>query len=94
MIGGSVCLWLYNDGSRRVVQANIRYLTFGAFIGFQGALLNFLVQVGMVSGSGVMGMFDWNMASIFLDTQLGDTTFLGWLASLLFLLLVCSICKR
>jgi|APSaa5957512535_1039671.scaffolds.fasta_scaffold58207_2 copper resistance protein D len=75
IVGGSLCLWLYNDGSRRTVQSNIRYITLGAFIGFQGALFNFLVQVGLVVDAGILGMFDWGMASIFLDTQLGDTTF-------------------
>lgn len=75
IVGGSLCLRLYNDGSRRTVQGNIRYITLGAFIGFQGVLFNFLTQVGMVMGAGISGMFDWGMISIFLDTQLGDTTF-------------------
>lgn len=75
IVGGSLCLKLYNDGSRRTVQSNVRYITLGAFIGFQGVLFNFLVQVGMVMGGGIAGMFDWGMISIFLDTQLGDTTF-------------------
>ena len=75
IVGGSLCLWLYNDGSRRTVQSNLRYITLGAFIGFNGALLNFFIQVGMVAGSGISGMFDWGMVSIFFDTQLGDTTF-------------------
>ena len=75
IVGGSLCLWLYNDGSRRTVQSNLRYITLGAFVGFNGALLYFFIQVGMVAGSGISGMFDWGMVSIFLDTQLGDTTF-------------------
>ena len=66
---------LYNDGSRSTVQSNIRYITLGAFIGFQGVLFNFLVQIGLVIDSGFFGMFDWSMSSIFLNTQLGDTTF-------------------
>ncbi|GIT20948.1 MAG: hypothetical protein CM1200mP40_06300 [Gammaproteobacteria bacterium] len=53
IVGGSLCLWLYNDGSRRTVQSNLRYITLGAFIGFNGALLNFFIQVGMVAGSGI-----------------------------------------
>ncbi|MDD9890939.1 MAG: CopD family protein [Gammaproteobacteria bacterium] len=75
IVGGSLCLYLYNDGTRRTVLGNIRYITLGAFVGFQGALFNFFIQIGMVMGSGIPGMFDWGMASIFLDTQLGDTTF-------------------
>ena len=75
LVGGSLCLWLYNDGSRQTVQSNLRYITLGAFIGFNGALLNFLIQIGMVAGSGISGMFDLGMASIFLDTQLADITF-------------------
>ena len=74
-VGGSLCLQLYNDGSRSTVQSNIRYITLGAFVGFQGVLFNFLVQIGLVVDIGFFGMFDWRMASIFLDTQLGDTTF-------------------
>lgn len=75
IVGGSLSLWLYNDGSRRTVFSNVLYITIGAFVGFQGALFNFLIQIGMVLGAGIPGMFDWNMASIFMDTQLGDTTF-------------------
>lgn len=72
--GGSICLLLYNDGSRRTVLSNLRYITVGAFIGFQGVLFYFLIQIGMVMGKGIPGMFDWGMMSIFLDTELGDMT--------------------
>ena len=37
LVGGSLCLWLYNDGSRQTVQSNLRYITLGAFIGFISA---------------------------------------------------------
>ena len=75
IVGGSLCLSLYNDGSRRTALSNIQYITVGAFLGFQGVLLNFLLQVGMVMGAGITGMFNWSMVLVFLDTQLGDTTF-------------------
>ena len=57
VVGGSLFLRLYNDGSRSTVQSNIRYITLGAFIGFQGVLFNFLVQNGLVVNSGFYGMF-------------------------------------
>jgi len=75
VVGGSLFLRLYNDGSRFTVKSNIRYITLGAFVGFQGVLFNYLVQIGLVVDSGFFGMFDWSMASIFLNTQVGDITF-------------------
>ena len=75
LVGGSLFLWLYNDGSRKISVTILRYIVIGSFLGFQGSLFNFIIQVGMVVDNGLIGMFDLGMASIFLDTQLGDTTF-------------------
>ena len=75
LVGGSLFLWLYNDGSRKTSVTILRYMALGTFFGFQGSLFNFLIQVGMVVDNGLGGMFDFGMATIFLDTQLGDTTF-------------------
>jgi putative copper resistance protein D len=75
LVGGSLFLWLYNDGSRKISVTILRYIVIGSFLGFQGSLFNFLIQVGMVVDNGLIGMLDLGMASIFLDTQLGDTTF-------------------
>jgi putative copper resistance protein D len=74
IVGGSLCLWLYNDGSRRNLTSILKYIAIGTFFGFQGSLLYFLIQVGMVVDKGFAGMFDLDMSSIFLETQLGDTT--------------------
>lgn len=74
IVGGSLCLWLYNDGSRKNLTSILKYIAIGAFFGFQGSLLYFLIQVGMVIDKGFTGMFDLGMSSIFLETQLGDTT--------------------
>ena len=73
--GGSVCLWQFSDGRRITVQRNLSYMMLGAFVGFQATLVNFFAQVGQLSGAGLAGMFDWGMASILLETSLGDITF-------------------
>ena len=75
LVGGTLFLWLYSDGSRKSSVTILRYIILGSFLGFQGSLSNFLIQVGMVVDDGFAGMFDFGMVSIFLDTQLGDTTF-------------------
>ena len=93
VVGGSLFLRIYNDGSRSTVQSNIRYITLGAFIGFQGVLFNFLVQIGLVVDSGFFGMFDWSMSSIFLNTQLGDTTFFR-MAGFVIIFLACLFCSQ
>ena len=73
--GGSLCLWQFSDGRRGTVHGNLIYMISGALIGFQAVILNFLLQVGLVNDDGISGMFDWSMAAILLDTQLGDVTF-------------------
>lgn len=71
-IGGSFCLWLYGDGSRRTVSQVLVYQLTGGLLGFHAVIANFLVQVGQVNDSGIAGAFDWTMAEILLDTPLGD----------------------
>ncbi len=73
--GGSLCLWQFSDGRRKSVQRNLLYMMFGALVGFQAELCNFFIQVGQVSGTGIAGMFDWDMAAILLDTSIGEVTF-------------------
>lgn len=73
--GGSYCLWQFCDGRRQSVQRLLTYIMCGTLVGFQAVLVNFFVQVGQLNSSGIMGMFDWGMASILLDTTLGETTF-------------------
>lgn len=73
--GGSFCLWQFSDGRRLSVYHNLSYMMLGAIIGFQAVLFNFFVQVGQLNSSGFAGMFDWSIASILLDTSLGEVTF-------------------
>lgn len=90
--GGIFSIWQYSDGQRRSAQHFLSYILIGSFVGFQAVLGNFLVQVGTISGSGFMGMFDWSMATILLDTPLGDVSVvrlsgftIAFLSSLFFL---------
>ncbi len=72
--GGSLCLWQFTDGQRSTAQGNLIYMISGAVLGFQAVILNFLIQVGLINNDGISGMFDWSMASLLLETQLGDVT--------------------
>ena len=63
----------------------------GAFLGFLGTLVNYFVQVGLINARGLTGMFDWDMASLLLETQLGEVTYmrltgfiLAFISSLIF----------
>ena len=75
-LSGSIfCFWLFKNESRQISHEILTYLAAGVFLGFQGALLRFFVQVGMVVDNGLVGMFDWGMAKIYFDSPVGDTTF-------------------
>ena len=75
-LSGSIfCFWLFKNESRQISHEILTYLAAGVFLGFQGALLRFFVQVGMVVDNGLAGMFDWGMAKIYFDSPVGDTTF-------------------
>ena len=89
--GGSLCLWLYNNGKRQFFEKVISYIMLGAFLGFLGTLVNYFVQVGLINARGSTGMFDWDMASLLLETQLGEVTYmrltgfiLAFMSSLIF----------
>ena len=89
--GGSLCLWLYNNGKRQFFEKVISYIMLGAFLGFLGTLVNYFVQVGLINARGLTGMFDWDMASLLLETQLGEVTYmrltgfiLAFISSLIF----------
>lgn len=81
--GGSLSAWRYSNADRALLFSNFSYIFVGTVIGFHGALLGFLVQVGLINDSGLSGMFDWSMISILLDTSLGDVTLLRLLAFIL-----------
>lgn len=72
--GGSLFLVMYSDGSRKTTSSILIYCGLGAFLGFQGAGISFLAQVGQVNSNGLAGMFDLSMSKMLLDTQLGDVT--------------------
>ncbi|MEE3301227.1 MAG: CopD family protein [Pseudomonadota bacterium] len=74
MAGGSFCLWLYNDGRPQFFKKVIVYIILGAFLGLLGTAVNYFVQVGLINARGLTGMFDWDMASLLLETQLGEVT--------------------
>ena len=75
LLGSLICLWLFKNESRQLSYEILTYLAAGTFLGFQGSLLRFLVQVGMVVDNGLVGMFDWGMTKIYLESPIGDTTF-------------------
>ena len=81
--GGSLTAWRYSNGDRALLFSNFSYIFVGTVLGFHGALLGFLVQVGMINDSGMSGMLDWSMMSILLDTGLGDVTLLRLFAFIL-----------
>lgn len=81
--GGSLTAWRYSNGNRALLFSNFSYIFVGAVIGFHGVLLGFLVQVGLINDSGLIGMIDWGMISILLDTGLGDVTLVRLLAFML-----------
>ncbi|MFT4816570.1 MAG: putative copper resistance protein D, partial [Cyclobacteriaceae bacterium] len=81
--GGSLSAWRYSNADRSLLFSNFSYVFFGTVIGFHGAVLGFLVQVGLINDSGLPGMIDWGMISILLDTGLGDVTLLRLLAFIL-----------
>lgn len=72
--GGSLCAWQFSEGRRHTLSSNLAYIIFGASLGFHGVVLNFLIQLGLINNSGIVGMFDWDMASLLLGTPLGDVT--------------------
>ena len=81
--GGCLSAWRYSNADRAPLFSNFSYIFVGTVMGFHGALLGFLVQVGLINDSGLPGMFDWGMISILLDTGLGDVTLLRLLAFIL-----------
>lgn len=75
LAGTLFCLWLFKNEFGQLRDDILVYMAGGAFLGFQGSLLRFFVQVGMVVDDGLVGMFDLGMAEIYIDSPIGDTTF-------------------
>ena len=89
-LGGSFCLLNYNDGKRATLRRVLGLHFAGALLGLQAVAAAFLAQVGIASGSGLLGAFDREMAGLLLGTQLGDFSlfravgFAIWIGSGLF----------
>ena len=66
LLGAVFCIWLFKNESWQVTHNILTYMTVGAFLGFQGSLFGFLVQIGMVVNNGPVGMFDSGIGSIYL----------------------------
>ena len=62
-----------------MVERNLLYIMLGSLLGFQAVIANFLIQIGLVNDDGLIAMFDWTMASLFLDTALGEVSVAGLL---------------
>lgn len=74
LTGCLINLAFYHDGRRQTMQGLLLYGLAGTVIGFHGVLLNYLIQVGMISGNGLAGMFDLGMIQLLLDTPQGEST--------------------
>lgn len=75
LAGGALTAWRYSTSNRAILTSNYSYILIGSLLGFQGVVLSFFVQVGLVNDSGIAGMFDPDMSSILLATTLGEVTF-------------------
>lgn len=76
LAGGTVCLLFYRDDRRQTIVLLTAYIGLCTLLGFNGALLSFLFQVGMTSGGGLAGMFDPAMARLLLGFETGSATLL------------------
>ena len=74
LTGCLISLAFYHDGRRQTMQGLLLYGLVGSVLGFHGVLLNYLIQVGMISGNGLAGMFDLGMIQLLLDTPQGEST--------------------
>ena len=54
LVGTLFCLWLFKNESSQLSDDLLVYMAGGSFLGFQGALLRFFVQVGMVVDDGLI----------------------------------------
>ena len=76
LTGGSYSLWLVDKLGFAKQQALLTYLLASALIGLLASPLFFLVQVGAINQSGIVGMFDRTMITILAQSNLGAAT--GW----------------
>lgn len=92
VIGGASAYLLFLSANLILVRKIVAYVVTFAAIGLFGFVTYFMSQVGMINDVGLMGMFDWSMAGMLMDTNLGTGSFyrilaflvaiLGWLVVL------------
>ena len=92
VIGGLPGYFLLRGFDRQLLTKVFLYMALGALVGALASVCYFLAQVGAINDAGVRGMFDWSMAGMLMDTNLGTGSFyrilaflvaiLGWLVVL------------
>lgn len=91
VIGGASAYLLFLSANLILVRKIVAYVVTFAVIGLFASVTYFMSQIGMVNDAGLMGMFDWSMAGILMDTTLGTGSFyrlVGFLAAILVWLVV------
>ena len=71
VIGGLPAYFLLRGLSRQLLRKVMLYMALGALVGALASAGYFLAQVGAINDAGVSGMFDWSMARMLADTNLG-----------------------
>ena len=71
VIGGASAYLLFLSANLILVRKIVAYVVTFAAIGLFGSVTYFMSQVGMINDVGLMGMFDWSMAGMLMDTNLG-----------------------
>lgn len=75
VIGGASAYLLFLSVNLILVRKIVGYVVTFAAIGLFGSVTYFMSQIGMVNDVGLIGMFDWSMAGMFMDTNLGTGSF-------------------
>lgn len=71
VIGGLPGYFLLRRLDRQLLRKVVCYMALGALVGAIASACYFLAQVGAINDVGVAGMFDWSMARMLADTNLG-----------------------
>ena len=71
VIGGLPGYFLLRGFDRQLLTKVFLYMALGALVGALASVCYFLAQVGAINDAGVRGMFDWSMAGMLADTNLG-----------------------
>lgn len=71
VIGGLPGYFLLRGFGRQLLTKVLFYMALGTLVAALASACYFLAQVGAINDSGVAGMFDWSMAKMLADTNLG-----------------------